>query len=284
MKFAKKFMVVPYIKLQDDPNNTYLSNLDTEIGDILINEKLPVDSKIKLYNIALHKFQKKYNPISESAENLSLNKINQQLKSFVDQLNTTKENDDYVYNQKYNFNEDNLSYLPYLPEFKENYEDTYNEFQQSYVNGKSPNNNDNVDFLNTETKMPTSQLKTPKYPEELKKKNTRNNPDKSPLLQGLSFNEKNKNIKRNRLEKYDILRNIEQDNQNINDKTTSSIPNTMSMIKNDKSFTKQYNITNSETNNKNKQKGDGLLKNSINKVDPRHKIQQWKSNKKGYFV
>ena len=95
---------------------------------------------------------------------------------------------------------------------------------------------------------------------------------------------KNKNIKRNRLEKYDVLRNIEQDNQNIKDKTTSSIPNTMSMIKNDKSFTKQYNITNSETNNKNKQEGDGLLKNSINKVDARHKIQQWKSNKKGYFV
>lgn len=79
-------MVVPYINLQEDPNNKYLSDLDKSIADILVNEKLAVDEKVKLYNSAIHKFQNNYNLVPQSSENTALNKISEQLKSFVNNL------------------------------------------------------------------------------------------------------------------------------------------------------------------------------------------------------
>lgn len=79
-------MVVPYIKLQENPEDKYVSDLDRDIGDILIDEKLPTDSKVKLYNIALQKYQKNFNPKTQTEDSKSLNKISDHLQTFVNKL------------------------------------------------------------------------------------------------------------------------------------------------------------------------------------------------------
>ncbi len=90
MKYAKKFMVVPFINLQENPEAKFISELDRDMGDILIDDKLPTDEKVKLYNIALFKYNKNYNPQPQSEESSSLNKINHHLESFVDEIKKEK--------------------------------------------------------------------------------------------------------------------------------------------------------------------------------------------------
>lgn len=94
MKFAKKFMVVPYIKLQENPDDKFVSDLDRDIGDILIDEKLATDEKVKLYNIALQKFNMNYNPKPISNEAVALNKISEHFEDFLaNQQRDKNEND-----------------------------------------------------------------------------------------------------------------------------------------------------------------------------------------------
>ena len=100
MKYAKKFMVVPYIKLQEDPEQKHLSDLDRDIGDILTNNELPTDTKVKLYNIALQKYQKNSKSTTKFNNNESIQKINEQMNSYISELKKEKtEKNDELFNQ-----------------------------------------------------------------------------------------------------------------------------------------------------------------------------------------
>jgi hypothetical protein len=61
MQFASKFMLVPFVKPIEDPEQSYLSSLDQEMTAIL-NSKLKQDEKITLYGKALSKFISINNP------------------------------------------------------------------------------------------------------------------------------------------------------------------------------------------------------------------------------
>ena len=59
MKFAKKFMVVPFVKQLENPDEKYLTDIDSDMSKILNQENLSVDQKLKLYNKALIQVLKK---------------------------------------------------------------------------------------------------------------------------------------------------------------------------------------------------------------------------------
>jgi hypothetical protein len=65
MKHAKKFRVVPYManNLQK-PNENYIEALDNNMKNIIANNTLPDDYKVKLYHQNLNKFLLKYDPES----------------------------------------------------------------------------------------------------------------------------------------------------------------------------------------------------------------------------
>ena len=56
-------MVVPYSM---DPIEKYLSDLDTQISEVLKNEKLSDDEKIKMYNQILQKYISKNEKVEMS--------------------------------------------------------------------------------------------------------------------------------------------------------------------------------------------------------------------------
>lgn len=62
MKFANKLMIVPYNYSFEAPLKNYLSSLDQEMNDVL-NQKIPDDQKVKLYNSILVKYKSSYDPI-----------------------------------------------------------------------------------------------------------------------------------------------------------------------------------------------------------------------------
>ena len=59
MKFANKLMIVPYNYSYETPLKNYLSSLDAEMNEIL-NQKIPDDQKVKLYNSVLVKYKSNY--------------------------------------------------------------------------------------------------------------------------------------------------------------------------------------------------------------------------------
>ncbi len=56
MKYAKKLMVVPFVKNLVDPVEN-LTGIDSEMSEILNNKNLTNDEKIKMYTAALNRFQ-----------------------------------------------------------------------------------------------------------------------------------------------------------------------------------------------------------------------------------
>ena len=62
MKYAKKLMVVPFVKKLENPSEKHLETLDTEMSEILHNTGLNADEKIKLYNTTLSRFSVNYDP------------------------------------------------------------------------------------------------------------------------------------------------------------------------------------------------------------------------------
>ena len=56
MKYATKFMVVPYVPRLENSDEKFLTNLDSEMSRILTNQKMSTDEKVKMYNQALQRF------------------------------------------------------------------------------------------------------------------------------------------------------------------------------------------------------------------------------------
>ena len=65
MKHANKLMVVPYISKIDRQTDKYLIELDNNMSQVLTNQNLSVDQKIKLYNQTLQRFLINYTPLTE---------------------------------------------------------------------------------------------------------------------------------------------------------------------------------------------------------------------------
>ena len=55
-------MVVPFVKHLENPDEKYLTDIDTEMSKILTQDSLSIDQKVKLYNRALEKFTQHYDP------------------------------------------------------------------------------------------------------------------------------------------------------------------------------------------------------------------------------
>ena len=62
MKYAKKLMVVPFVKKLENPSEKFLENLDSEMTKILYKTNLSVDEKVKLYHATLNRFKVNYEP------------------------------------------------------------------------------------------------------------------------------------------------------------------------------------------------------------------------------
>jgi hypothetical protein len=64
MEHTKKYLVVPYVKNIEKPSESYLHKLDQNMDEILYDNKLAPDIKLKLYSKNLNNFLLKYNPDS----------------------------------------------------------------------------------------------------------------------------------------------------------------------------------------------------------------------------
>ena len=60
MKYAKRMMVIPFVKKLENPSEKFLENLETEMTTILHTNNISVDEKIKLYNATLNRFKVNY--------------------------------------------------------------------------------------------------------------------------------------------------------------------------------------------------------------------------------
>ncbi len=149
MKFAKKFMVVPYIKLQENPEEKYVSDLDRDIGDILIDDKKPTDEKVKLYNIALQKYMMNYNPKPPSEDSIALNKISQHLESYVNSLkNNEEQNNNTIKTEPNSILNPNVNHMDlYNTDTNENESDNENEGEEN----DNENDSEENDFSMMET-------------------------------------------------------------------------------------------------------------------------------------
>ena len=95
MKFANKLMIVPYNYSFEAPIKNYLSTLDQEMNEIL-NQKLPDDQKVKLYNSILVKYKSNYDPIVYENQPANIEKITSLIE---DVKKETKELDEDLKNQ-----------------------------------------------------------------------------------------------------------------------------------------------------------------------------------------
>ena len=64
MIHSKKYRVVPYVNDIEKPTESYLENLDKNMSNIISDEKVPDDQKLKLYSKNLNNFLLKYDPDS----------------------------------------------------------------------------------------------------------------------------------------------------------------------------------------------------------------------------
>jgi len=64
MEHTKKYLVVPYVKNIEKPSESYLQNINQNMDEILYDNKLAPDIKLKLYSKKLNNFLLKYDPDS----------------------------------------------------------------------------------------------------------------------------------------------------------------------------------------------------------------------------
>ena len=68
-------MVVPFVKQLENPDEKYLMDIDQDMSQILSQENLSIDQKVKLYNRALEKFTQHYDPNLFGNSSAALNKL-----------------------------------------------------------------------------------------------------------------------------------------------------------------------------------------------------------------
>lgn len=64
MNHSKKYIVVPFVKTIEKPNDTMVNSFDKNMSDIISDSQLSDDNKLKLYHQNLNKFLLKYDPES----------------------------------------------------------------------------------------------------------------------------------------------------------------------------------------------------------------------------
>ncbi len=299
-------MVVPYIKLQENPEEKYVSDLDRDIGDILIDEKKPTDEKVKLYNIALQKYMMNYNPKPPSEDSIALNKISQHLESYVNSLkNNEEQNNNNIKTEHNSILNQNVNHMDlYNTDTNENESDNENEGEEN----DNENDSEENDFSMMETdgdspkllrqpikrKLVDKSIVIPKYARQTRKQI--NNFKNSPIVPGLISNMK-KNIKNseygqklesNLKKQEDLI--IKQENETK--KTIENKNRLKEMSKVFKSKKDEISDDESKLNISSKssktartpQKGNGLqLKKTISKTQQCSWQQKWSCNKTGYF-
>jgi len=62
MNHSKKYIVVPYVKSIENPNDSLVNNYDQKMSEIINDSQLSDANKMKLYHQSLNKFLLKYDP------------------------------------------------------------------------------------------------------------------------------------------------------------------------------------------------------------------------------
>jgi len=86
MKYASKFVVVPYVPQIKNPIEDQITSLDQKMSNILHDKSLPVDVKVKLYNKTLLEYNKSLNNYNLTTSSDSKNKLAEQSSRFVDAM------------------------------------------------------------------------------------------------------------------------------------------------------------------------------------------------------
>lgn len=298
MKFAKKFMVVPYIKLQENPEEKYVSDLDRDIGDILIDDKKPTDEKVKLYNIALQKYMMNYNPKPQSEDSIALNKISQHLESYVNNLkNNDEQNNNRIKTEPNSNLNPNVNHMYY---YNTNRNTDTNENEGDVENMEQDDNNIFSSDLDSpepvrqpiKRKLVDKSLVFPKNPRHTRKNNLKN----SPIVPGLISDRKKA------IQNSEYAQKVESDikkQQNLFLKqekdTKAAVEGKMRLKEMSKIFKPKKNDSSDDESKMNvtgkslktartPQKGNGLqIKNTISKTQQCSLQQKWSCNKTGYF-
>lgn len=293
MKYAKKYMVVPYIKKLENPDEKYVSDLDRDIGDVLTDSSKSIDEKVKLYNVALEKFKLNYDRNPQSEESKALSKISSHLDSFMTELNNNKnikeENHepdvnpvfDYKINKSlyktYPYNLDNFTFDDITTKYNETDYDINSELTNTnnfnskrkiengspmdismYASPYISNDMKPVEYNQAAPKLLKPKLYTPKLQTPKFKQNTRSN--HTPLKSGLLAN--NPFLMKNKKSKTETPKFTQRQSQKS--EKTPVLPRT---------YNKQgTSLTPS------------LSKIDINKTDQQgNGVDRWTSNRSGYF-
>lgn len=154
MEHTKKYLVVPYVKNIEKPSESYLQNINQNMDQILYDNKLAPDIKLKLYSKSLNNFLLKYDPDSFGLAP-TLTKLAKVITNYLNNANDPKviEKDlkplfdspkDYKHNLFEKNQNDKNSY------FNQNTFDYHNKYYQSdndSINTKSPDKLDtNITF------------------------------------------------------------------------------------------------------------------------------------------
>jgi len=118
MNHTKKYLVVPFVKSIESPNESMVNNLDQNMSEIIEDKDLTDDNRMKLYYNTLNKFLLKYDPETHGVSP-SLTKLAKIVEDFIEKNNEIK----------------NTSL-----EVKDNYDDSLNSTKES--------NSSNYDMLN----------------------------------------------------------------------------------------------------------------------------------------
>ena len=83
MNHTKKYLVVPFVKSIESPNESMVNNLDQNMSEIIEDKDLTDDNRMKLYYNTLNKFLLKYDPETHGVSP-SLTKLAKIVEDFIE--------------------------------------------------------------------------------------------------------------------------------------------------------------------------------------------------------
>jgi hypothetical protein len=89
MNHTKKYLVVPFVKTIESPNESMVNNLDQNMSEIIEDKDLTDDDRMKLYYNNLNKFLLKYDPETHGIPP-SLTKLAKIVEDFIEKNNEIK--------------------------------------------------------------------------------------------------------------------------------------------------------------------------------------------------
>lgn len=274
-------MVVPFIKSQENPNEKYTDDLDSQMGDILTNNILKPDEKVKLYNVALEKYKVNYNNKPESEEISSLNKISNHLESFIKDLKDDKEIKNVKIKDEIEDKIENVQKIQFDP--------NYYKFSNSILNNTNLDNTGyhedyfNKSYNNRQATFDNNrQINSPMDIDQsihIPKSNSSSN-----LINKTKYSQSPSTPKMqpqdNKLQSNKVLKKYQNTRSNYSPLASGLESNRISQKQTSKEnpFTKNSKTKRSP----NKFSGKGLA-NTITNRSQMDCMQRWTSNKAGYF-